>query len=215
MAFGKSATTPFAPVKTSLPHSLVSVGSQPFVCNKNSNVLSVLEPYSHFGGTLTYDANSFITNVPRNALYLDLYHLYPGLVNPTTALKVRVYGSISGAGFDHTTKNLLPGLVDSTRFNLLTSLVIPLEEPVTGLTELTFDSTPAITQSGSGNTMPTNVTNIGDFITPGASNPLKTFSMSPRKSVFLAGADAVIVLVSQAASGNSGGNGVVLGRFVS
>lgn len=214
MAFGKTSISPFTSVKKHPVYSISSFGSQFVVLNKGSTTLTTQGPYQQFGGQTALDANTYVVTVPRNAARLDLYHLYPGVANPSTALKVKAFGWVGGEGdYDHTTHATLPGVVDAARFNPLTSLVIPLEEYGTANLEVTFPNTPAVTMTATGASLPANVAHIGNFL-PSVGAPLTAFAMSERKSYATVGVDAITIAVSQAAAGMSAA-GMVIGRFVS
>lgn len=124
-------------------------------------------PYANNQGTIA-------VATPRNARFLDLYHIHRGSSNPSTALQIRAYGL--------SRKNaLLKGKPDFPRnrdaaFELVDEIWLPLYDPdATDIqAALEFNSTPALVN---GNTL----------------------RISAPRKVFCAGCDAVIIKVSQAA----------------
>lgn len=141
-------------------------------------------------------ANVVPVAVPDGCMYLDLYHRYAGVADPTTQLKVRVFGWVPHGRINASALRRAPSDIFPSSFDDFQGSWIPLENPVSGEVEQTFDNTAAlISVNGTGSP---------------ASRPER---MSPRKSVYVAGCTHAIVVVTQAA--DQAGNGVVWGRFVS
>ncbi len=185
-----------------------SVGSGLFTVNRNSKSVTanLLNPY-RTAESATPTNNVIPLIVPPDCTYLDLYHLFAGTSNPTTPLKVRVFG------FAPTSDGANPGLGKPSSYNAafdnLNGYWLPLEDPTTRETSLAFDNTPEVVQDYNGGSTILDV----PFMHGISTASIKSFSLSKRRSIFLAGSSAILVHIEQAA--DQSGAGLVVARFVS
>ena len=136
-------------------------------------------------------ANVHPLSILPGVRYLDLYHYYGGTADPTTSLKVRVYGDLpEDAANDVGETSLTPFDTTPASFDRYLPTIMPLVDPLTGESELEFVLAAAMVSDD---------------------NTLKVRMSRPRR-VGIAGEKTVYVLVSQAA--NQAGVGLVVARQV-
>lgn len=204
---------------------LGTIGSPFFLLNKRADSTNIDRPYNHFGSAPTstvppvsaYDANVLVIPNPSRRPYLDLYVHAPSTSAPTTACVVKVYGLTCGTGLagvelPSTNRPQLPGFAETTKasFHPAADFVYNLEDPTSGEYSLTFEVSAPVSQPETGASLPSNVANIGGWIDAATSN-LKAFSTSKRRSVYCAGADFLIALITTA---DSRANSCLVGRLV-
>lgn len=171
--------------------TLRTIGSDISVFNTNTLETDAESTNSSVGDTNNpYDNNEnvIVHAVPDGASYLDLYHDFYG-AEPSTGTQpiVQVFGRLPEFDYGGTeeTERRWPQDINGT-FTDVTRQWIPLFDPTNPDATVEFED--SVMHNGN-------------------------FKRSMPKQFYLAGCDAVVVLISTAASGPTGG--VISGRFVS
>lgn len=165
---------------------IITQSSPPYVFNTDSKSATTDVDDAVEASTAGSATAVILHQVPANASYLELTHLYVGS-DPSTQLKVLAFGYFPFTG-SYPQERIAPADFDSN-YPALTGVWLPLTDPLDPTTVSSdFDNTPAM-----------------------ESNAGTVYKVSKPKLVHLAGATQVLTTVSQAA--NNITRGMLLGRF--
>lgn len=184
---------------------------------------TTLNPYALENSTSATDTISYVLDVPPGWNWLDAYQfvLNPSgtILNITTALKGVFFGKFPLHPLGEL-RSADPRALALTGWtgafgqpsDPSGGIWLPLDNPVSGTTEFTFQSgspiSPALFQDLAATTA--TYPNLGGQTT----GTIARHFVSTRTSVFLAGASRVMFIPTQAAVISGSGSGLLLGRFV-
>ncbi len=185
---------------------------------------TVLNPYALENSTSTTDAPSYALDVPPGWNWLDAYQFIlnagsSSILNITTALKGVFFGKFPISPLAEL-RSADPRALALTGWtgafgqpsDPSGGIWLPLDNPVSGTTEFTFQSgapvSPALFQDLAATTA--TYPNLGGQ----TSGTIARHFVSTRVSVYLGGATRVMFIPSQAAVISGSGSGLLLGRFV-
>lgn len=202
--------------------------SQWFVLNGNSMQGNSLpnNPYALYRSTHANDTKIYPIQCPKDLLYLDMYHLTVGSADAALKVLVWLRHPFNPPSQDpNPPQRILPFDVDPTNYILHDCLWVPGQDPQSGApnqssleeTGIGFDMTTSTGQVVAAliqalTTASATYPNVGG-ITSQAAASVKAFNMTGKRTIYLAGAETVLVAVKAAASGPT--RGLIVGRFVS